>query len=195
MPTTMPSKFPAAVVRDWGKLEITDIPAFPLGPYDAVCRIFGPEGERSMPLAEFLIGPKQTALGAGELLVSVHLPPPTGRAAGVYQKLRMAKGGHLGLVSAAVLAQMGDESGVSWRIALGAVGPRPFRTHKAEAALQHGRGAPDAAAIRTAAALAQEAAEPIDDLRATAAYRRAMVGVLVRRGIETTVARLAGASA
>ena len=39
MTTTMPPKFPAAVVRDWGKLEITDIPAFPLGPYDAVCRI------------------------------------------------------------------------------------------------------------------------------------------------------------
>ena len=163
--------------------------------YDAVCRISGPEGERSVPLEEFLIGPKQTALGPGDLLVSLHLPPPTGRAAGVYQKLRMAKGGHLGLVNAAVLAQIGDESGANWRIALGAVGPRPFRAHKAEAALQHGRGAPDAATIRTAAALAQEAAEPIDDLRATAAYRRAMVTVLVRRGIETTVARLAGASA
>ena len=35
----MPGKFPAAVVSDWGKLEIADIPAFPLGPYDAVCRI------------------------------------------------------------------------------------------------------------------------------------------------------------
>jgi len=35
----MPEKFPAAVVSDWGKLEIRDIPSFPLGPYDAVCRI------------------------------------------------------------------------------------------------------------------------------------------------------------
>ena len=163
--------------------------------YDAVCRLFGPEGERSLPLEEFLIGPKQTALRAGELLVSLHLPLPASRAAGVYQKLRMAKGGHLGLVSAAVLAQIGDGSGVIWRIALGAVGPRPFRAHEAEAALQPGRGAPDAAAIRRAAALAQEAAEPIGDLRASAAYRHAMVAVLVRRGIETTVARLAGAPA
>ncbi len=37
--TTMPNSFPAAVVRDWGKLEITAVPGFPVGPYDAVCRI------------------------------------------------------------------------------------------------------------------------------------------------------------
>jgi len=37
--SAMPERFPAAVVRDWGKLEIADIPAFPTGPYDAVCRI------------------------------------------------------------------------------------------------------------------------------------------------------------
>lgn len=35
----MPARFPAAVVRDWGKLEITDIPACPVGAYDAVCRV------------------------------------------------------------------------------------------------------------------------------------------------------------
>jgi threonine dehydrogenase-like Zn-dependent dehydrogenase len=35
----MPKQFPAAVVRDWGRLEIADVPALPLGPYDAVCRI------------------------------------------------------------------------------------------------------------------------------------------------------------
>lgn len=35
----MPLAFPAAVVREWGKLEVADVPAFPAGPYDAVCRI------------------------------------------------------------------------------------------------------------------------------------------------------------
>jgi L-iditol 2-dehydrogenase len=37
--TTMPARFPAAIVRAWGKLEVTEIPALPLGPYDAVCKI------------------------------------------------------------------------------------------------------------------------------------------------------------
>jgi propanol-preferring alcohol dehydrogenase len=35
----MPNTFPAAVVRDWGKLEVTEVPSFPVGPYDAICRI------------------------------------------------------------------------------------------------------------------------------------------------------------
>lgn len=36
---TMPDTFPAAIVRDWGRLEVGRVPSFPLGPYDAVCRI------------------------------------------------------------------------------------------------------------------------------------------------------------
>ncbi len=161
--------------------------------YRAECRIYGPGGERCVPLDQFLVGPKQTALAPGEFLVSLHLPAPGGRSAGVYQKLRLARGGHLGLVNAAVMVQMNEETGSAWRIALGAVAPRPFRAMEAETLLEQKRAALDPAAIRAAAALAQQAAEPIDDLRASAAYRRAMVGVLVRRGIETALARLAGA--
>jgi carbon-monoxide dehydrogenase medium subunit len=65
------------------------------------------------------------------------------------------------------------------RIALGAVAPRPIRAHAAEDLL---RGRPlDPASIAEAALLASESASPIDDLRGSAAYRRRMIGVLVRR--------------
>ena len=68
------------------------------------------------------------------------------------------------------------------RIALGAVGPT--RAAEAEAAL-----AEDASSdgVRRAADLAAAAAKPIDDIRASAAYRRAMVAVLARRGIEAVL--------
>jgi CO/xanthine dehydrogenase FAD-binding subunit len=70
------------------------------------------------------------------------------------------------------------------RIALGAVGPTPLRASEAEAALAED-ASPDG--VRRAADLAAAAAKPIDDIRASAAYRRAMVAVLVRRGIEAVL--------
>ena len=73
-----------------------------------------------------------------------------------------------------------------WAIALGAVRATPLRAPEAEAAL-----AADTSpqGIRRAAELAAAAARPIDDIRASAAYRRAMVAVLVRRGIESDARR------
>jgi carbon-monoxide dehydrogenase medium subunit len=68
------------------------------------------------------------------------------------------------------------------RVALCAVAPTPLRVIDAEAVLAE-QGL-KAGAIERAAALAVAAARPITDVRATAEYRRQMVGVLVRRGLE-----------
>jgi len=66
-------------------------------------------------------------------------------------------------------------------IALGAVRPRRFGCPQAEAVLK--RPAFDEALIDTAAASAARECAPIDDVRASAGYRRQMVKVLVRRGL------------
>ena len=76
-----------------------------------------------------------------------------------------------------------------WAIALGSVGPTPLRAPEAEAALAADTS-PEG--VRHAAELAAAAARPIDDIRASAAYRRAMVAVLTRRGIELILADLTG---
>ena len=168
----------------------------------AVVELFGPSGARRVPVAEFFLGPGKTALRPGEFLTAIHLPPAPAGARGVFSKLGRTKLGDVSLVSAAVLVDFGFRiSGFGFaeartirspqsairnvRIALGAVGPTPLRAPEAEAAL-----AEDASpeGVRRAADLAAAAAKPIDDIRASAAYRRAMVAVLVRRGIEAMLA-------
>ena len=68
------------------------------------------------------------------------------------------------------------------RIALGAVAPVAMRAHKAESELLG--NALSSSSIAASAAAAAAEASPIDDFRASAAYRRRMVGVLVKRGLE-----------
>jgi carbon-monoxide dehydrogenase medium subunit len=71
---------------------------------------------------------------------------------------------------------------------LGAVAPTPIRAPRAEGILA---GSTEAAAIEAAATATMETARPIDDIRASAAYRRAMVRVLTRRGVNEILGMLA----
>ena len=76
-------------------------------------------------------------------------------------------------------------SGSQWRIALGSVAPTVIRAPEAERLLAADTSL---AGIEAAAQAASAAARPIDDIRATAAYRRDMVRVLTRRGVEQVLA-------
>lgn len=166
---------------------------------NATAETYGPAGVRRIAITDFFAGPGRTALQPGEFLTAIHLPPtPTG-ARGAFNKLGRTRIGDISMVSVAVYCWTNDErrktkddlgpsSSVprrEWAIALGAVGPTPLRAPEAEAAL-----AADAspAGVRRAAELAAAAAQPITDIRASADYRRAMVAVLTRRGIETIIA-------
>jgi len=172
---------------------------------DAVVEIFGPEGVRRVPIAGFFVGPGKTVLRRGEFLTGIHLPPPPAVAAGVFNKLGRTKIGDISTVSVAVYrrpmydgpstaerrpshkktSRSSSVDGHRWAIALGAVGPTPLRAPEAEAALAEDV-TPEG--VRRAAELAAAAARPIDDIRASAAYRRAMVEVLTRRAIEAILA-------
>ena len=153
---------------------------------DAVAEIFGPCGVRRVTIHDFFTGPGRTVLQRGEFLSGIHLPPITGRSAGAYNKLGRTRIGDISLVSVAVHCHQAG-SGPSWRIAIGAAGPTPLRAVDAEAALAQDTSKEG---IARAAELAASAARPIDDIRGSAAYRRAMVRVLARRGIERVLAAL-----
>jgi len=159
---------------------------------DAVAEVYGPAGRRRIPIADFFQGPGRTALRPGEFLTAIHLPPAPAGARGVFNKLGRTKAGDISIVSVAVWIQLPNPQSLipNVRIALGAVGPTPLRAPQAEAALAEDMSP---AGIRRAARLAAEAARPIDDIRASAAYRRAMVEVLTRRGIEAVLQQLATA--
>jgi aerobic carbon-monoxide dehydrogenase medium subunit len=161
---------------------------------DAVAEIYGPAGVRRMPIDEFFAGPGKPALRGGEFLTRLILPPAPRGAAGIFHKLGRTRMGDISTVNVAVYAckvPEGWDDGRTWRITLGAVGPTPLRAVQAEAALAHDRSP---AGVAAAAQLAAQAAQPIDDIRASAAYRRAMVAVLTRRGIEAVLAVLGGSA-
>jgi len=139
-------------------------------------------GERRIPLDALFADVFETSLEPGELLLRVELPPLPPGAHATYKKFLPGTLDDYATVSvAAVIAT--DATGVCThaRIALGGVAPVPLRAHEAERSLV-GRGIDDAA-IRAAALLAAAATDPIDDLRGSADYKRAMAGVWTERAL------------
>jgi aerobic carbon-monoxide dehydrogenase medium subunit len=146
--------------------------------YDAAVEVLDAGGERrTVSLEELWTGPGATKLVPGDMVTAVLLPPPPAGLRSYYRKLAVRKAMDLAMVGLTVTLTPGAPP-EHVRIALGAVAPVCFRAREAEAAVQSG-----AAAIQEAARLAQNAASPIDDQRASAAYRKEMVRVLTARAL------------
>ncbi|MBI5480191.1 MAG: FAD binding domain-containing protein [Deltaproteobacteria bacterium] len=148
---------------------------------DATVTLASKGGRRSLTVEELVLGPRKTALGPGELLVGVRVPIRAGQVS------RFEKSGPrpaLEISAAAVAFTATVEGGrlTGVRIACGAVAPVPMRAKKAEA-LVEGR-ALDPALIEAAVEAAAGEVTPIDDVRATARYRRRLVAAYVRRCLE-----------
>jgi xanthine dehydrogenase small subunit len=145
----------------------------------AVMELGGPRGERSVPATAFWPAYRTTALAPDELLLRIRLPGLTGREVR-FRKVGTRRAQAISKVVIAVSWRARPEGAwVDVHVALGSVAPTPIRAPGAEAALE---GAiPDAAAAeRAAAALAAELS-PIDDVRSTAAYRRAVSARILHR--------------
>jgi carbon-monoxide dehydrogenase medium subunit len=156
----------------------------PLLVHDARVRLSSPGGAREMPLEEFFLGPGRTALDQGEILTDVLLDaPPAGAASTFLRKTRVRM--DIALVSVAVLLVLEESRCKAARVAAGAVAPTPLRLKMVEALLEGESLSPQLAV--DAGALAAENVDPIDDIRTTAAYRRHMVGVYVKRAIQELV--------
>lgn len=166
--------------------------AAPLMALDACARLASAGGERTVPLEEFFTGPGTTVLRPGEILAEVLVPPPPPRSGSDYQRRTRTKIDIAVVGAAASVALEGGAACREARIALASVAPTPLRAQNAEGILR-GR---DLTAERMAEAARAAAAEarPIDDVRASAAYRRAMVEVLTRRALGNALARAQGTS-
>ena len=153
---------------------------------DARVGIATGRGERRLALAEFFHGPGQTALGPGELLAGVAIPRVHAGWMIRYERLDVRRAMDIAIAAVALAVRRDGPRVLDARLALCAVAPTPRRVPEAERALV--AGGLDAATVRRVAELAQAAAAPIGDVRATAEYRHEMVGVLVRRGLEAIAA-------
>ncbi len=151
--------------------------------------IAGPDGERSVAVAEFPLGPGRTVLADGEFVHAIELPRRAPRTADAYLRFTPRTEMDIAVAGAAVSLTL-DEGGVCTdaRIALGAVAPTVLLATEAAAALI---GSPcDEEALAACAHAASAAARPITDRRGTADFRRQVIGVLVRRAVRVALARV-----
>ncbi len=163
----------------------------PLMALAARARIASSRREREVPMEEFFLGPGKTCLQPNELLKEIFIPSPARRSGGSFQRCtRTAM--DIALVNCAVFLCLLPRREIigDIRIALGAVAPTPVRAVRAEDLLK-GKGL-DSDAIEVAADCAAASVSPIDDVRSSASYRRAMVRVLTRRALEAALQQAAG---
>jgi CO/xanthine dehydrogenase FAD-binding subunit len=155
---------------------------------DATVEVCSVSERRELKVAELFLGPRQTSLQPDELIVAVRVPRRP-RLRGAFLRLGQRQAQAISKVSVAVTASFDDGKPDFVRVAYGAVAPTVIRAPEAERLLLEGGDA----ALEQALEAAREAVRPIDDLRSTAEYRRAMSGVLLRRAWQAVTAD--GASA
>jgi CO/xanthine dehydrogenase FAD-binding subunit len=145
---------------------------------------------RTLAAADLATGPGRTVATQGEILTRVSVPAPAAGSGSAYIRLEYRRAMEIAVVGAAALVTIGDGVVREARIALTAVAPTIVRAPEAEAALL---GSPAArASFLDAGRAAAAAARPIDDVRASADYRRAMVEVVVARALAAAAGRAAG---
>jgi CO/xanthine dehydrogenase FAD-binding subunit len=155
----------------------------------ARCRILGPEGERTIPVARFCTGPGMNVLEKGELLVSILIPPPRPHSGARYLRFIPRNEMDIAVVGVGAKVELSHdfEMIISPRIVLGAVATTPILAKKASDFL--GGKAPSEIVISRAASLARKAARPITDMRGSIPYRRQLVDVLVKRTLHGAIER------
>lgn len=151
-----------------------------LAALDAVVHLRSLGGTREVPVGEFMVGVKRTALEPGELITAVSVPILDGWQG--YAKVGVRNAMVIAIASCCVAV---DRAGRNVRIALGSVGPTVLRCADAEdhlaASIDWDAGSLDEAAWSIAVEAVRDASRPIDDHRASADYRRHAVGILAGR--------------
>ena len=137
-------------------------------------------GERTLPIEDFYLAYRKTALAPDEVLARIEVPQPTPHEWLRADKISKRFEDDISAVCLAVALQVEDGVIHSARIGAGGVAAVPARAIQTEAALA---GQQCAEAIFDAAATVLEAEfKPLSDMRASSAYRRAVLGNLLRRG-------------
>jgi CO/xanthine dehydrogenase FAD-binding subunit len=148
---------------------------------------------RTIGLADFFQGPGVTSLRPGELITAIDLPgPPSGIAGSAYVRLDYRLAMEIAVVGAAAMVKLDDEGRVAdARLALTAVAPTCVEVEGVAESLRGG-DPDDPATWAEAGRRASETAKPIDDVRAPARYRAAMVPVIARRAFAVALRRARG---
>lgn len=183
------------IVRNRGTLVGSLCHADPQGDWASVVLALGgsivaqgPGGRRTIPAADFILGPFQNALAYDEIAVEAVIPAPRGTPVGGYLKLER-RVGDFATVGVAVAVETSGDQVIRAGIALTGVGGSTIEATEAEESLVGGPLTEDT--IERAAALAATASRPKTDHRGTAEFKRHMVYTFVVRALSRTEERAA----
>jgi aerobic carbon-monoxide dehydrogenase medium subunit len=154
----------------------------------ATLKATSPNGSRIIPLDEFFKGYYETVLNPDEIITEVFVPKVAPNTGAAYIKFLPRTADDYATVSAAAVLTLDKtkKTIADVRIALGSVGETPIRATEAEAIL---RGQPlKSDGFAAAGEKAKEAVDPVSDFRGSAAYKKDMAVVFVRRALEKALA-------
>jgi len=146
--------------------------------------VWSTAGERTIAIEDFLKGPRQTAIGHGEIVIAILVPTAPRGFGAAYERFALREGNAIAVASAACGLVLDENEAIeTMRICLGAVGPIPIQV---ESASKHAIGRRineiDLNAIGEEAA---RAAQPIADIRGSIEFRRTLVRVLAGRAVKS----------
>src|SRR5262249_21640566 len=139
---------------------------------------------------ELLVGPGQTSAAPDELLVAVDMAEPPPGSGSAYVRLEYRRQMEIAVVAATCVVVVAEDRIVDACVAITALAPTIRRVPATEPALSGSNGGGDA--VGAAGDAAARSAAPIDDVRASADYRRAMAAVITRRAVAAAVGRARG---
>jgi carbon-monoxide dehydrogenase medium subunit len=158
---------------------------------NAMARITGPNGARTIPVADVPISPGKTSLAKGEIIEAIELPSRTANSGDAYLRFIPRTEMDIAVVGAAVCLSLDADGAVqAARVALGAVAPSVVVVEQAAAALVGSKL--DASTLEAVEAACSAAANPIDDKRGTIEFRKQVAGVLGRRAALIAFERAGG---
>ena len=149
---------------------------------DAAAKNASADRQRTLPLEQFFRGPGQNAMDPDEILTEITIPKTSPQLVGEYIKFSPRDMMDLAYIGVAVAYSLApDRKCTGVRIVLGAVAPTPIRAKQSEALLE-GKVLTEELATQVGDEAARES-KPISDVRSSADYRRAMVGVMTKRAL------------
>ncbi len=158
--------------------------------YAAQVVAVGPKGERVIAIDDFFTGMFESAIQPGEILTEIRIPKPGANSSGAYIKVERKVGDYAVSAVAVQLTMAGDVC-QSIRIGLTNVNPTPMRALESEARLTGQVLTEDN--LDAAARLAAAACDPSADLRGSAAYKRDLTRVILKRAVRLAESRVKGA--
>lgn len=154
---------------------------------EAELRLVTRDGERRLPIREFFLGPRRTALRPGEILAGISVPALPGGTGTAYEKFQLRDASALAVVGAAARLTVADGRILRAIIAIGAAAPTPLRIEAAGEFLEGKK--PAEGEFARAGELAAESVRPISDIRGSQEFRRDLSRALTVRALKRCLER------